>query len=88
LVERAEAFLDNMIQIYNEDAAADKNYISENTSTFINRLKLITQELDGVEQDVQSFKKSNNLTDIESEAKLFIEGSSEYEKKGIETKFS
>jgi uncharacterized membrane-anchored protein len=66
LVERAEAFLDNMIQIYNEDAAADKNYISENTSTFINRLKLITQELDGVEQDVQSFKKSNNLTDIES----------------------
>jgi capsular exopolysaccharide synthesis family protein len=86
LVNRAEAFLDNMIQIYNEDAAADKNYISENTSTFIaNRLKLITQELDGVEQDVQSFKKSNNLTDIESEAKLFIEGSSEYEKKGIET---
>jgi hypothetical protein len=59
-----------MIQIYNEDAAADKNYISENTSTFIARLKLITQELDGVEQDVQSFKKSNNLTDIESEAKL------------------
>jgi hypothetical protein len=31
--------------------------------------------LDGVEQDVQSFKKSNQLTDIESEA-AFIEGSS------------
>ncbi|MFV5702408.1 GumC family protein [Flavobacterium sp. XS2P12] len=86
VVSRGEAFLDNMIQIYNEDAAADKNFISENTSTFIaNRLKLITQELDGVEQDVESFKKSNNLTDIESEAKLFIEGSSEYDKKGIET---
>lgn len=86
VVGRAEAFLDNMIEIYNEDAAADKNFISENTSTFIaNRLKLITQELDGVEQDVQSFKKANNVTDIESEAKLFIEGSNEYEKKGIET---
>ena len=86
VVNRAEDFLDNMIQIYNENAAADKNFISENTSKFIaNRLTLITQELDGVEQDVESFKKSNKVTDIESEAKLYIEGSSEYDKKGVET---
>ena len=84
--KKAEDFLDNMIQIYNEDAAEDKNFISENTSKFISeRLALITQELDGVEQDVESFKKSNQLTDIESEAKLFIEGSNEYDKKGVET---
>lgn len=84
--KKAEDFLDNMIQIYNENAAEDKNFISENTSKFISeRLRLITQELDGVEQDVESFKKSNQLTDIESEAKLFIEGSNEYDKKGVET---
>lgn len=83
---KAEEFLDNLVQIYNENAVADKNFISENTSQFIaNRLKLITQELDGVEQDVERFKKSNDLTDIESEAKLFIEGSSEYSKKLVET---
>lgn len=83
---RAEVFLDNMIQIYNQDAAQDKNFISENTSQFIaGRLTLISKELDGVEQDVESFKKTNRLTDIESEAKLFIEGSSEYDKKGVET---
>jgi tyrosine-protein kinase Etk/Wzc len=86
VIKKAEGFLDNMIEIYNEDAAEDKNFISENTSIFIaNRLKLITQELDGVEQDVQTFKKSNNLTDIESEAKLFLEGSNEYDKKVVET---
>jgi len=86
VVEKSEAFLNNLIQIYNEDAAADKNFISENTSKFIaERLTLITQELDGVEQDVESFKKSNKVTDIESEAKLLIEGSSEYDKKGVET---
>jgi tyrosine-protein kinase Etk/Wzc len=86
VIKRAEDFLNNLTQIYNEDAAADKNFISENTSVFIaDRLKLITQELDGVEQDVQSFKRSNNLTDIESEAKLYIEGSNEYDKKGVET---
>jgi tyrosine-protein kinase Etk/Wzc len=77
--KRAEIFLDTMIEIYNDDAAADKNFISDNTSKFIaNRLVLITQELDGVEQDVENFKQSNGLTDIESEAKLFIEGSNEY----------
>lgn len=86
VVEKSEAFLNNLVQIYNEDAAADKNFISENTSKFIaERLTLITQELEGVEQDVESFKKSNKVTDIESEAKLFIEGSSEYDKKGVET---
>ena len=83
--ERAELFLDNMIQIYNQNAAEDKNFISENTSLFIeNRLKLIMQELDGVEQDVESFKRSNKLTDIESEAKLFLEGSNLYDQKGVE----
>ena len=86
VIKRTEDFLNNLTQIYNENAAADKNFISENTSVFIaNRLKLISQELDGVEQDVQSFKKTNKLTDIESEAKLFIEGSNEYDKKGVET---
>lgn len=82
---KAEVFLDNLIQIYNEDAAADKSVISEKTSEFVaNRLLLITQELDGVEKDVEHFKTSNKLTDIETEAKLFIEGSSEYNKKGVE----
>lgn len=84
--KKAEDFLDNMIQIYNNDAAEDKNYISENTSKFIaGRLSLIAKELDGVEQDVESFKKTNKLTDVDSEAKLFIEGAAEYDKKGIET---
>ncbi|MEN2413826.1 GumC family protein [Flavobacterium mesophilum] len=86
VAKKAEDFLDKMIQIYNENAAEDKNFISENTSRFIaSRLALIAQELDGVEADVESFKKSNKLTDIESEAKLFIEGSTEYDKKGVET---
>ncbi|WP_264553800.1 GumC family protein [Flavobacterium sp. N2038] len=84
--KKAEAFLDNMIEIYNENAADDKNSISETTSKFIaNRLSLITQELDGVEQNVESFKKTNQLTDIDSDAKLFTEGSTEYDKKGVET---
>ncbi len=86
VVEKAEDFLNSLVQNYNEEAAADKNFISENTSKFIaNRLALITEELDGVEKNVESFKTDNQLTNIESEAQLFIEGSNEYDKRGIET---
>lgn len=86
VMEKSEDFLNTLVQMYNDDAAADKNFISENTSKFIaSRLALITSELDGVEQDVESFKKSNNITDVQSEAALFVEGSNEYDKKGVET---
>lgn len=86
VVEKAEDFLNNLVQNYNEEAAADKNFISENTSKFIaNRLALITEELDGVEKNVERFKTDNQLTNIESEAQLFMEGSNQYDNRGIET---
>ena len=70
VIKKAEVFLNNFIDNYNQDAIADKNAIFEKTSVFIsNRLKIVTQELDGVEQDVVSFKKSNDvLLDVESES--------------------
>ncbi|UUC47032.1 GumC family protein [Flavobacterium cerinum] len=84
--EKSEDFLDALVRMYNEDAIADKNFISENTSRFISqRLELITQELDGVEKNVEGYKKENKITDIASEAGLFLENASQYEKNVIET---
>jgi tyrosine-protein kinase Etk/Wzc len=86
VIKRAEDFLDNLIAIYNSNAVKNKNFIAENTYEFINnRLEIITEELDGVEKNVESFKASNKITDIDSEAKLYVEGSDEYVKKGVET---
>ncbi|MET0945521.1 MAG: polysaccharide biosynthesis tyrosine autokinase [Flavobacterium sp.] len=83
--EKSEDFLNTLIAIYNEDAIADKNLISENTAKFIEqRLLLITDELDGVEKKAEFFKKVNNVTDIASEAQLFLQNASEFEKKEIE----
>jgi hypothetical protein len=46
-----------MIQIYNEDAAADKNYFWKHFDVYYtNRLKLM-QELDGVEQGCAKFQE-------------------------------
>lgn len=83
--EKAEDFLNTLISNYNEDAIADKNFISENTSKFIEqRLDLITRELDGVEKEAETFKKTNRITDITSDAGLFMQNASDFEKKEIE----
>ena len=83
---RAEDFLNALIQNYNEDAIEDKNFIAENTSKFIEqRLRIITDELEGVEKDAEVFKKSNKVTDITSEAGLFLENASQFQKSEIET---
>lgn len=83
---RAKDFLNSLVRNYNQDAIEDKNFIAENTSKFIEqRLKLIYGELEGVEKDAESFKKTNRVTDITSEAGLFLENASEFEKREIET---
>ncbi len=81
-ITKAETFLDNYIKIYNQDAVNQKNIIIEKSSDFISkRLKLVTQELDGVEQNVESFKRSNNVLDVESESSRLSQESSEFDKK-------
>jgi len=75
--EKAEDFLDVLIDVYNQDAIADKKYISENTLDFIQgRLEIITNELGGVEKDAENFKKNNDLTDIVKQTELFLGNSS------------
>ena len=83
--KKAEDFLNTLVINYNEDAVNDKKYVAENTSKFIEkRLELITEELKNVEEDVEKFKKDNRVTDIVSEAGLYLENASEFEKKDIE----
>jgi capsular exopolysaccharide synthesis family protein len=83
VIKKAEVFLNAFIDNYNQDAISDKNAIFEKTSNFIsNRLKVVTQELDGVEQNVVSFKKSNDvLLDVESESSRLSQESIESSKK-------
>lgn len=84
LKEKAVDFLNMLIKVYNEDAIADKKFISENTLNFIqNRLKIISSELGDVEKDVEGFKKSNNITDIASQAGLYLTSSVDFEKELI-----
>lgn len=81
-VNKAKTVINKLVELYNLDAVVDKNMIASNTKKFVDeRLVLIENELQSVEQNVENYKKDNQLTNISSEASLFLQSSSEYNKK-------
>lgn len=82
--EKAQRILDELVSQYNKDAIEDRNLVSLNTAAFIDeRLQIITQELDSVETNKVDFKQENRLTDIQAEAQLFLENSSDLNKRQV-----
>lgn len=76
--ERDKALLYQIIEQYNLNAVVDKNMIATNTAAFIDeRMALITAELDEAERELSDYKEKNNIADITTQAKLFLEASSE-----------
>jgi tyrosine-protein kinase Etk/Wzc len=77
-VEKAKDILNNLVDVYNNDAIKDKNSESQKTINFIdNRITLISKELGNVETQKERFKDSNKITDIETEAKINLQASSD-----------
>ncbi|MBQ1658287.1 MAG: chromosome partitioning protein ParA, partial [Clostridia bacterium] len=59
-IRRAEDVINTLIDVYNESWVKDKNQIAVATSEFITeRLKMIEQELGGVESRISSYKSQN-----------------------------
>lgn len=82
--DRADAILNTLIEVYNDEAMRDKNLVIRNTASFIDeRLELINSELGIVDSDIESFKKKNSLTNIASEAGIYLNNKSRYEDEGV-----
>lgn len=82
---RAEDILNMLIAVYNEEAVNDKNQISINTAEFINeRLVIIEKELGGVETELETFKKSNQVVDLGSSAGMYMNESHRYNTDAME----
>ena len=74
---RDQALLYQIIEQYNLNAIVDKNMIASNTAAFINeRMNKIEAELVESEKTVASYKKQNNISDIETQARLMLEANS------------
>lgn len=83
--EKAADFLNTLVYNYNLGGIKDKRFISENTANFISdRLTLIGTELGDVESQVEGYKNANNLSDIETEVKLYLDNLSTFEKSVLE----
>lgn len=82
---RAASVISTLIDVYNEVWISNKNRAAINTTEFINeRLVIIESDLAAVEDALKNYKASNNLTDIKTAAKTYIDESSLYATKAFE----
>ena len=83
-VQKGKDILNTLTEIYNRDAIEQINRSANNTAGFIDgRLRLISGELSDVERDVETYKQVNQLTDISSNAKIYLERNNEFDQQRI-----
>ena len=74
--------INDLIINYNNDIVGDNHKLTEATSKFIDsRLAIVSGDLHGVDKQLEQFKQSNNITDVTSEANIFLESAADNEKK-------
>ncbi|MCC7303403.1 MAG: polysaccharide biosynthesis tyrosine autokinase [Bacteroidia bacterium] len=72
--QRGVEVLDYLIKAYNEASLEDKNKVASNTLVFIEeRLRLLSGDLNKVEQSVEEFKSKEGITNISEEGRLFLQ---------------
>ena len=89
--QRAADILNMLIIKYNEEALREKRRVAVQTSEFIEeRLKVIEQELGGVQGELVSFQKSNQLMSVTEAAANYLSDSRGYSAQivGVETRIA
>ncbi|TCD28187.1 polysaccharide biosynthesis tyrosine autokinase [Pedobacter psychrodurus] len=77
--QRGIDILTDLIETYNINNVNNKNTIARNTIKFIdNRLKYLVADLSGTEEDVESYKQQNRVTDVNMDAQMNAARSGEY----------
>ncbi len=83
--KKSEDILNEITKQYNIDGVKDKNQEAQNTQNFINdRLEVITNDLSGIESEKESFKRNNEITDLDTQAGIAVGNADDYTKKMVE----
>lgn len=78
--KQAEQILTAVVDVYNEKWQGDRNRIAENTSKFIlDRLALLSAELQGIDDSISVFKSHNQITDLERVSDIYLQQQSQSE---------
>ncbi len=84
-IDRGKDLLNTIIQVYNQRGIDEKNKEAEIKAGFIDeRIDLVMRDLAQTEKQIEEYKKKNNLTDIETEAKIILEQNTVLKEKQIE----
>lgn len=82
--EKAKDFVNTLVKVYNESSVKEKNQVAKATAAFIDeRIELISADLSEVDLTKERFKVGNKLTDIQSEAGIFLESGAQNEQQLI-----
>lgn len=85
VVKMGSDIINRVVYYYNEDGIAEKNRSANNTEIFINnRLVAIQKELSNVEEEVEQYRTQRGLTDISSEAQMYLQQTGESDKERSE----
>lgn len=83
--QKAELFLDKLIEKYNDDVISDKQLVIKTTSDFINnRLEIVSRELGQVDLTAEDIQQEKKLTDLATQSNLMLRNERENENKIIE----
>ena len=86
-IQRAQDFINKLMEMYNRNTNNDKNEIAQKTAEFIDeRINIISKELGSTEANLENFKRNAGITDLTSEAQIALTGNAEYEKKRVENR--
>jgi capsular exopolysaccharide synthesis family protein len=71
---KAQHIINTLFEEYQIASLKDKNLAASNTLTFIeDRLNLVIQELDSVENDIENYKSATGILDISEQSRFFLE---------------
>ena len=80
--KRGEDILDNLIKSYNQKAIEDKNVLAANTMKFIEgRIRNVENELDQLEAEIQQYRSSKGVVDLNEQGKLYLQDAGENDRK-------
>ncbi|AYN66655.1 hypothetical protein D1013_04290 [Euzebyella marina] len=78
---KGEDIVAGLIEAYVQEMIKHENELAENTIKMIDdRIKLLSGEISGVERTVEEFKTRNDLTNVSSNADVYIEQANDYKR--------
>jgi tyrosine-protein kinase Etk/Wzc len=77
--EKGKDIVNKLVELYNNEGINEKKEIAANSLAFLDgRLKYMIRELTDVEQNVERYKRQYDVTDVNSEARMYLEKSTDY----------